>query len=139
MNRVGVVGLFALSTSMIAQTSYVRSGSTVYIEPMNGQETYLAAALVKKHVPLVVVADKGKADYVITISQQTPSQPLVVLNQNPWAGSTSMSISMRGSNDSRIVFAYTVSMRGDDRIQSAAESCAKHLNEFIEKSEREKK
>jgi len=39
--------------------------STVYIEPMGGYETYLAAAMVKMHVPLVVMVDKAKAEYII--------------------------------------------------------------------------
>src|SRR5260370_4268973 len=46
-------------------TKIVRN-STVYIEPMEGFESYLAAAFQKKKVQLVPVADKDKADYIIT-------------------------------------------------------------------------
>lgn len=133
MKRVLAFVLLAFSATALAQAPQIKSGANVYIEPMGGSETYLAAAMVKKQVPLIVVANKDKADYIITISQQVPSQPLIVLNQNPWAGSTSMSISVMDTINPRIEFAYTVSMRGNDRIQSAAESCAKHLKEFIEK------
>ena len=136
MNRVLASVMLSFCTIALAQAPQIKSGSTVYIEPMDGYETYLAAAFTKKHVPLIVVADKDKAEYFVTISQQAPTQPLVVLNQNPWAGSTSMSISVMDTSYSRIVFAYTVSMRGNDRIQSAAESCAKHVKEFIEKSKK---
>jgi hypothetical protein len=45
-------------------------GSKVYIEPMNGFENYLVAALQKKKVQVVVVADRGAADFVITGSSQ---------------------------------------------------------------------
>lgn len=44
---------------------------------MAGFEGYLTAALTKKHVPLIVVADKEKADYVITGNMmQRPEQPI---------------------------------------------------------------
>jgi len=49
---------------------------------MYGYETYLAAAFDKKKVPLIVVADKTKADYLITstVRHTTPSQPAVIVN-----------------------------------------------------------
>jgi len=48
---------------------------------MGGYETYLAAALVKKKVSLIVVTDKSKADYIITsnVSHNAPSIPAVVV------------------------------------------------------------
>jgi hypothetical protein len=43
---------------------------------MNGYETYLAAAIFKKHVPVIVVGDKDKADHVVTSSaSQKPQLP----------------------------------------------------------------
>lgn len=45
--------------------TYIRRDSTVYIDEMGGFEHYLAAALRKKTVPLIVVADPMKADYII--------------------------------------------------------------------------
>ena len=87
MNRIVAVTLLAFSASMFAQPPQLKSGSTVYIEPMGGYETYLAAAIVKKHVPLVVVADKEKADYIITsnVSHNAPSTPAVVVNNSATA------------------------------------------------------
>ena len=40
--------------------------SKVYIQPMDGFENYLVAALQKKKVQLLPVAEKDQADYVIT-------------------------------------------------------------------------
>src|SRR5438132_714969 len=37
----------------------------LYIEPNEGFDTFLTAALSKKHVPIDVVADRLRADYVI--------------------------------------------------------------------------
>src|ERR1700730_1934560 len=46
------------------------AGSKVFIEPMNGFENYLAAAIQKKKGPVTVVADRNVADFVITGSAQ---------------------------------------------------------------------
>ena len=144
-----------------AQTPHIKSGSTVYIEPMDGYETYLAAAFAKKHVPLVVVMDKSKAEYVITstVEHTVPNQPAVVVNntnidganadksdngvsariaeraaERAARGSTSASISVIDVQSSQISFAYSVGKSRDtNQVQSAAEACAKHLKEFIEK------
>jgi hypothetical protein len=87
MNRILTIVLLAFSAIAVAQTPQLKSGSAVYIEPMGGYETYLAAAIVKMHVPLTVVTDKGKADYIITsnVSHQTPSQPGVIVNNSATA------------------------------------------------------
>jgi hypothetical protein len=123
---------------------------------MDGYETYLAAAFAKKKVPVALVADKSKAQYVIasTISHHTPTQPAVVINNNVNAqpntpaasieqqavlrtatrGSTSASISVIDVQSTKIVFAYAVGKSANtNQIQSTAEACAKHLKEFIEK------
>jgi len=165
MNRVVAVIMLAFSTSIFAQAPQFKSGATVFIEPMDGYETYLAAAIAKKQVPLIVVADKSKADYIIrsTVSHSRPNQPAVVVNSttnvnssggndsfnngfdraaaaNAARGATSASISVIDAHSSQIVFAYAVGKAGTtNQIQSAAEACAKHMKEFIEKSEKPKK
>ena len=62
MNRFFALLLFAFAVSTFAQAPQIPPNATVYIEPMDGYETYLAAAFAKKHVPLTLVADKDKAD-----------------------------------------------------------------------------
>ncbi|MGA7294612.1 MAG: hypothetical protein WBW85_18915 [Terriglobales bacterium] len=158
LNRFFASSLLLLSSLAFAQAPQIKSGSTVYIEPMGGYETYLAAAFTKKHVPLIVVADKDKAEYIITstVSHRTPSQPAEVVsnttnvnssgndafnngfNQAAAAraarGATSASISVVDAHSSQIVFAYAVGKAGNtNQIQSTAEACAKHLKESIEK------
>jgi hypothetical protein len=87
MNRLKVLILFAFTVTAFAQVPAIHSGSTIYIEPMDGYESYLAAAFVKKHVPLAIVTDKDKADYIIksTVSQNVPSTPQVVVNNTATA------------------------------------------------------
>ena len=84
MNRVLAIVLLTFSAIALAQAPQLKSGSTIYIGPMDGYETYLAAAIVKKHVPLVVVADKDKADYIVrsTVNHTTPNQPAVVVSNS---------------------------------------------------------
>lgn len=143
-----------------AQTPAIKPGATVYIESTDGYETYLAAAIAKKQVPLVVVTDRAKADYVIssTVNQHSPSQPAFVVNNttnvsnngndafsNGWKlgagrpgsqGSTSASISVVDVHSSQIVFAYAAGKNANHQLQSTAEACAKHLKEFIVKPRR---
>lgn len=170
MNRLPALLLLGCSAICLAQAPQIKSGAAVYMEPMDGYETYLAAAFSKKHVPLVIVADKSKADFIIqsTVDHTQPSQPAVVVNtsnvnnttvnsanvnngsNDTWAqakqraaeraaaraalGSTSTSISVIDPQSSVIVFSYSVGKSGSNhQLQSAAEACAKHLKEFIEK------
>src|SRR5262249_61758581 len=50
----------------VASTSFAQlARPTVYIEPQQGFETYLAAAMSKKNVPVDVVTDPAKATYVL--------------------------------------------------------------------------
>lgn len=164
MSRISFLALFALAVSTFAQAPALHRGSTIYIEPMGGYETYLAAAITKKQVPLVVVADKDKADYVIrsTVSQHTPTGPAVVVNNTNTAsigdnnsfgrgagggfpsagngsGHTSASIAVIDRHSSQVVFSYSVDKNRGHQLQSDAEACAKHLKEFIEKAEKPKK
>lgn len=79
--------ILVYSSIALAQSGQIKSGSTVYIEPMDGYETYLAAAFAKKKAPLIVVTDKSKADYVITsnVSHNAPSTPAAVVNNTATA------------------------------------------------------
>ena len=158
MNRIIALVLLTFSAIVFAQAPQIKSGATVYIEPMGGYETYLAAAIAKKQVPLIVVADKDRADYIIrsTVTQTTPSQPAVVVNNTNTNGSNvsnrgnggsyaaalaasrsvSASIAVIDVRSSQIVFASSSDRGG---LMGTAETCAKHLKEFIKKSEKPKK
>jgi hypothetical protein len=64
--RISALAVLLLSCVPAFAQSPLPSDSKVFIEPMNGFETYLSAAIRDEHVPLVVVLDKDKADYVVT-------------------------------------------------------------------------
>jgi hypothetical protein len=61
MKNFGLLLVLAASMSCFGQLGR----PTVYIEPQQGFETYLAAAISKKNVPVDVVTDQTKANYVL--------------------------------------------------------------------------
>ncbi len=167
--------LFVCSAIASAQTQQIKAGATVYIEPMGGYETYLSAAIVKKHVPLVVVIDKDKAVYIIhsTINHVQPnqSQPGVVINNSNTIrdgespnqdafdsgfasgqasaarraaykaslGYSTASIAVIDPQSSQVLFSFSAAKDGKNQLQNTAEDYAKHLKDFIEKPEKQKK
>jgi hypothetical protein len=141
MNRFVTILLLVCPVLCFAQAPQLKSGAAVFIEPVSGYETYLAAAIVKEHVPLTVVADRDKAAYIIrsTVTQPDSSQPAVVVNNGSGSGRggygallnlPTASIAVIEEQSSNIVFAYSAGRGG---LQRSAEDCAKHLKEFIEK------
>ena len=109
-------------------------GARVYIAPMDGFENYLAAALGKKKVQLVPVADERLADYVITgtsVDKKAGWAKIVVMGNIH--SDNAASITMTDRRTGAIVYAYAVdkksTMHGQ---QTTAEACAKHLEAHIE-------
>ena len=65
---LSILFLLAFSTITFGQetgSTRIPAGSKVYINSMDGFETYVTAAIQKKKVPLVIVADRDKADFEI--------------------------------------------------------------------------
>jgi len=110
------------------------AGARIFIEPSDGFETYLAAAFIKKQVPVVVVDDKGKADFVITSKsyvQKASAAKTIFISGAPSAGAT---ITLKAANSGDVIWAYSVDKYNAARAsQSTAEAVAKHLKERIEK------
>jgi hypothetical protein len=124
----------ALSTFSIAQSTAtsIRPNSKVFIEPMNGFETYLTAAILKKKVPLIVTDDRAKADYIINGTSHVEKAgwaKTIFISGAPQAGA---SITMKDARTGDLTFAYSVDKFNAARAaQSTAEACAKHLKESI--------
>jgi hypothetical protein len=117
-----------------AVSTKIIPGSTVYITPMDGFESYLAAAFGKKKVQLVPVMEKEQADYVIsgTSLDKKAGWAKIVFMGNVHSDN-SASITMSDRKTGAIVYAYAVdkksTMHGQ---QTTAEACAKHLKAHIE-------
>jgi hypothetical protein len=129
MNRALAFMLLAFSAITLAQAPQIKSGATIYIEPADGYETELAAAMMKKHVPLVVVLDQKMADYILRVSLRKTDY-----NENStsaWSA-ISASIAVIDARSSQIVFAAKASSnRG--WVNHLADSCAEQLAQYMEK------
>ena len=128
-------GQQASNTSQANSKKKVESGSKVYVAPMDGGfDISLVAAIVKKQLPVVVVADKAKADYEISgISQSDKAGWAKMLFLGTDASNEQASIKVVDLKSGEVVFGYNVKKENSARgRQSAAEACAKHLKENIE-------
>ena len=113
--------------------------SRVYLAPMDGFETYLAAAMRKKEVPLLMVTDRDQADFEITGIHDVKDAgwaKTIFVSPNP---SASASIQVVNLKTKVIVYAdsshRTTANRGE---RSTAEKLAKYLKKKIEDDEKRK-
>jgi hypothetical protein len=136
-----VVLALSLAVASIAadHKRVVPADSAVYVDSNNGFELFILAAFQEKHVPLKLVSSPDKADYILD-SSLFHSASAVASGNSAAAGQTTEGAFKLTSKSGDIVWAYAVTKgllhRGK---QSAAEACAKHLNEIIDKKALSKK
>jgi hypothetical protein len=145
--------------SVITGSRTVAPGSRVVIAPMGGFETYFAAAVREKSVPIALTLDKASAQFYV-VSTNTEWQGFVYgsggsASWGPGGGSAShgaaasstrgleASIMLIDARTKDVVWAYEVHKNSHGSLlfgtfgargqQSIAEACAKHLKEFVEK------
>ncbi|HEY2847767.1 MAG TPA: hypothetical protein VGI80_08110 [Pyrinomonadaceae bacterium] len=120
-----------------ADTTIPRN-SRFYIQPMDGFETYLAAAMRKKEVPIVIVTDLDLADFIVSGTHDKKSAGWA---KTIFLGDTrsNASASMQVTNIKTHVVVYADSSdrssanRGE---RSTAEKLAKYLKQKIEDDEK---
>jgi len=133
----------------------VAAGSRVVIAPMGGFETYFAAAVREKSVPITLTLDKASAQYFL-VSTNTEWEGFVYGAGASWnraggaAGASASStrgleasIMLIDAKTKDVIWAYEVHKSSHGALlfgtfgargqQSIAEACAKHLKEYIEK------
>ena len=117
----------------------------VYIEPQQGFETYLAAAMSKKNVPADVITDQAKATYVLK------SAPVEVKSESTGGkiarclfascvgieDKGNVSVQLIETSSTKMLWAYSVNKQrgGSKNEQSMAEAVAKHFKDFLEKKQ----
>lgn len=111
----------------------IRRDATVYVDDMDGFEHYLMAAMRKKSVPLIVVADPMKADYIIFGNSETKRAGWAKMFFLGTGKSSEMaSISMVDRRTKVVVFADSSHRYAANRGQrSTAEKLAKYLHNKI--------
>src|SRR5436190_22645506 len=60
--------VYALTIQAETPKKTIPEGSKVYIESPDGFDIYMTKAIEKKQIPLTVVADKEKAEFVISVT-----------------------------------------------------------------------
>jgi hypothetical protein len=139
MKKLAVLLVLFASSLSFAQLSH----PTVYLEPQQGFETYLAAAFAKKGVPLDVVTDQAKATYVlksapVEIKQESTGGKIARCLFAYCAGiedKGNVSVQLIETSSTKMLWAYSVNKQrgGSKNQQSMAEAVAKHCKEFLEK------
>lgn len=111
------------------------SGARIYVAPMpNGFETYVAAGIEKKKVPVLLVTDREKADYELSgVSDSDKAGWAKMLFLGSQQTNETASIKIVNLKTGNVVFAYSVNKTNSYKgKQSAGEAVAKHINEKIE-------
>jgi hypothetical protein len=138
VKKIALFVTLLASMTCLAQT--VRP--TVYLEPQNGFETYLAAAMAKKNVAVDIVTDATKATYVlksapVEIKQESTGGKIARCLFAYCAGiedKGSVSVQLVDVGSSKMIWAYSVNKQrgGNKNQQSMAEAVAKHFKEFLD-------
>ncbi len=126
------------------QARLIPRNSKIYIAPIQpedptnlkaeGFEHYLAAALRKKKVPVLIVADRTQADFIIegTANQKDPGWAKKVILQD-FRKSTSASMTVTNLRTGVIAYADSSDRSSANRgLRSSAEKLAKYLKRKIE-------
>jgi hypothetical protein len=124
-----------VSTTPTIANESLPKGARLYVAPVqNGFETYIIAGLEKKKVPVVVVADRSKADYELSgVSESDRAGWAKMLFLGSQQSNESASVKIVDLKTGDMVFAYSVNKTNSVRgKQSAGEAVAKHINEKIE-------
>jgi len=136
--KLALAGLILCGIRASANTP--QSRPSIYIEPQDGFETYLAAAMAKKNVAVDIVDDKTKATHTlkpsaVDIKQESTGSKVTRCLFLYCAGiedKGSVSVQLIEINSSKVVWAYAVNkQKGNKNEQSMAEAVAKHLGEFF--------
>jgi len=108
--------------------------SKLYVAPMEGGfDNFIIAGFQKKNVPLIIVADKSKADYELSgIEESEKAGWAKMLFMGSQQSREQGSVKIADLKTGAVIFGYSVhkgnSYKGK---QSAGEACAKHIKEIV--------
>jgi hypothetical protein len=128
------VPLAPIDSNTLISKERIPYGARVYVAPMaNGFDNYVIAGIQQKKVPIIIVADRSRAEFEITgIAETDKAGWAKMLFLGSQQTNETASIKMVNLRTGAVIFAYSVnkvnSVRGK---QSAGEACAKHIKEKI--------
>jgi hypothetical protein len=129
------------------EAQFIPRNSRIYIAPMKsedstkpveGFENYLAAALRKKNVPLVMVADRSQADFeIVGTADKKGAGWAKKVFMGDFRGSASASISVINLRTGVVAYADASHRSSANKgLRSSAEKLAKYLKKKIEDDEK---
>jgi hypothetical protein len=111
----------------------------IYIAPEEGFGSYIAAAIVKKHVPAVVTQNRDEAQFLLTSSVLAKEESAgskvarcLFLYCAGIEGAQTATVQLVNSKSQEVAWAYNVRKGSAKAYQSSAEAIAKHLKKFLE-------
>lgn len=137
----------ASTASEMQDAQYIPPNSKVYIapfksenteKPVTGFESYIAAAMRKKKVPLIMVNDRSLADFEIagTADKKGAGTAKKIL-LGDFRSTTSASITVTNIHTGVIAYADSSHKYSANRgLRSAAEKLAKYLRQKMERDEK---
>jgi hypothetical protein len=134
LNSATTVTSSVLPSASLNPRASIPRGSRVFIEPMDGFESFLAAALQKKKVSLVVVDDEKLADFIINGGSDSRKAGWAkIIFMGNLHSDEEASITMVDVKTDTVAFAYAVNKKSTlHGEQTTAEACAKHLKGRME-------
>ena len=136
MKRLIIVALLSSLLIFAIDRERIPTGSKVFVGDMNGFGAYITAAITKKKLPVLVVAKKEDADFEITGNAESEKPGwarTIFLGQG--RSNEQASVNLINLKTGVVVFGYAVSkVNSVNGKQSAAEACAKHLREAVQKA-----
>jgi hypothetical protein len=111
----------------------------IFIEPQEGFDSYISAAIVKKKVPAIVTQNRADADFVltsvVTTHQESTGSKIARCLFVYCAGiDGNQTATVQLVNPKKeVAWAYNVKKGGAKNFQSSSEAIAKHLKNFLEK------
>lgn len=157
---VGVLLAIGQSSSAQPQAQRIGGSPRIFVQPQNGFESFVSAAIVKKHVPAVVTQNRDQAQFVLvvltsavdskdvstlatvaavlhgisTTQEQQDAHNESVARQGAQRPTATIATAQLVDPKTQVVaWAYSVRKASAGAYQSTAEAIAKHLKEFLEK------
>lgn len=139
-----ILALVLVSTgaALAADAHAVRPA--LYIAPSNGFQGALMAAMEKKRVPVVLMADAAGARYELDatpakVKTQTTGSKVARCLFADCIGiedSSTVSVQLTDNSSKQVVWAYSVHKQwgGSRNEQAMAEAVAKHLKQYLQKN-----
>jgi hypothetical protein len=132
------IAVCAAATAWAADAAH--AGAKIFIQPQaNGMESYVAAAIYKKHVPVTVTNTEADAQFVLTGSVQENKESTggkiarcAFLHCIGINGDQIATMRLVDTKTQDVLWAYTVKKGGSANFQSTAEAVAKHLKHYLE-------